>query len=83
MNEHKDLITLFKTMVEDKSPITKPKRAEINKIADKLILGHYHFFGMEISSSQLRLIVLFFIYDLMFFYLYRLLCLGFVRGIHF
>lgn len=38
-----DLVTLFETMVDDKSSIAKLKRTEINKIGDKLMLGHSQF----------------------------------------
>jgi hypothetical protein len=43
MDKNKDLVCWFETMVDDKSSISKSKREEINRIGDKLLLGHSQF----------------------------------------
>jgi hypothetical protein len=43
MEKQIDLVFWFETLVDDKSTISKAKRAEINSIGDKLILGHSQF----------------------------------------
>jgi len=43
MKKNKDLVSWFETMVDDKSSISKSKRTDINKIGDKLVLGHSQF----------------------------------------